>query len=161
MSGDMFRAYVEQCLVAALERDDVVEIDNFRAYRVARRPGGDRESGGDTALPAEVLAQSQSHRAALQAISRTTYARRPSEPATAQFAPACRSSGLETARSGRDDCGGPGAALAPFSKGVRAHAEARQPESPASNSCLNLVPLQARNVTIALASIKSTRPRRT
>ena len=94
MSGEMFRAYVEQCLVPALERGDVVVMDNFAAHKV-RRPGGDRESGGDTALPAEVLARPQSHRAALQ---QTTCARRPSEPfvvSTAQFAPSCRSSGLE------------------------------------------------------------------
>jgi DDE superfamily endonuclease len=34
MSGEMFRAYVEQCLVPALERGDVVVMDNFAAYKV-------------------------------------------------------------------------------------------------------------------------------
>ena len=30
----MFRAYVEQCLVPALERGDVVVMDNFAAHKV-------------------------------------------------------------------------------------------------------------------------------
>ena len=34
MSGEMFRAYVEQCLVPALERGDVVVMDNFAAHKV-------------------------------------------------------------------------------------------------------------------------------
>jgi transposase len=40
----------------------------LRSPQGPRRPGGDRESGGDTALPAEVLARPQSHRTALQQI---------------------------------------------------------------------------------------------
>src|SRR6185369_11637415 len=34
MSGEMFRAYVEQCLVPALKRGDVVVMDNFAAHKV-------------------------------------------------------------------------------------------------------------------------------
>jgi transposase len=35
MSGELFRAYVEQCLVLALERGDVVVMDNFAAHKVS------------------------------------------------------------------------------------------------------------------------------
>ena len=35
MSGEMFRAYVEQCLVPALKRGDVVVMDNFAAHKVS------------------------------------------------------------------------------------------------------------------------------
>jgi transposase len=34
MSGEMFRAYVEQCLVPALNRGDGVVMDNFAAHKV-------------------------------------------------------------------------------------------------------------------------------
>ncbi len=34
MSGEMFRAYVEQCLVPTLKRNDIVVIDNFAAHKV-------------------------------------------------------------------------------------------------------------------------------
>ena len=34
MSGEMFRAYVEQCLVPALKRGDVVVMDKFAAHKV-------------------------------------------------------------------------------------------------------------------------------
>jgi transposase len=35
MTGEIFRTYVEQCLVPALRRNDVVMIDNYRAHKVA------------------------------------------------------------------------------------------------------------------------------
>lgn len=35
MTGEMFRAYVEQCLVPTLKRDDIVVVDNFAAHKVA------------------------------------------------------------------------------------------------------------------------------
>jgi hypothetical protein len=63
MSGELFRAYVEQCLVPALERGDVV--DNFAAHKVSGVQEA-IEKAGATALSAEVLARPQSHRAALQ-----------------------------------------------------------------------------------------------
>ena len=34
MTGEMFRAYVEQCLVPTLRRGDIVVIDNFAAHKV-------------------------------------------------------------------------------------------------------------------------------
>jgi transposase len=34
MSGEMFLAYVEQCLVPTLKRNDIVVIDNFAAHKV-------------------------------------------------------------------------------------------------------------------------------
>jgi DDE superfamily endonuclease len=56
MTGEMFLAYVEQCLVPTLKRDDIVVMDNLRVQQGSRHSGGDREGTGDTALPAEVLA---------------------------------------------------------------------------------------------------------
>lgn len=35
MTGEMFRAYVEQCLVPTLRRRDIVVMDNLRAHKVA------------------------------------------------------------------------------------------------------------------------------
>ena len=36
MNGEMFRAYVEQCLVPTLKRGDIVVIDNFSAQQRSR-----------------------------------------------------------------------------------------------------------------------------
>lgn len=35
MTGEMFRAYVEQCLVPTLKRGDIVVIDNFAAHKAS------------------------------------------------------------------------------------------------------------------------------
>jgi transposase len=35
MTGEMFLAYVEQCLVPTLRRNDIVVMDNFRSHKVA------------------------------------------------------------------------------------------------------------------------------
>jgi transposase len=35
MTGEMFLAYVEQCLVPTLKRDDIVVMDNLKAHKVA------------------------------------------------------------------------------------------------------------------------------
>jgi transposase len=35
MTGEMFLAYVEQCLVPTLKRNDIVVVDNFAAHKVA------------------------------------------------------------------------------------------------------------------------------
>jgi transposase len=35
MTGEMFRAYVEQCLVPTLRRNDIVVMDNLQAHKVA------------------------------------------------------------------------------------------------------------------------------
>ena len=35
MTGEMFLAYVEQCLVPTLRRNDIVVVDNFAAHKVA------------------------------------------------------------------------------------------------------------------------------
>jgi transposase len=35
MTGEVFRAYVEQCLVPTLRRNDIVVIDNLQAHKVA------------------------------------------------------------------------------------------------------------------------------
>jgi transposase len=35
MNGEMFLAYVEQCLVPTLKRNDIVVVDNFAAHKVS------------------------------------------------------------------------------------------------------------------------------
>jgi transposase len=35
MTGEMFLAYIKQCLVPTLRRNDIVVMDNFRAHKVA------------------------------------------------------------------------------------------------------------------------------
>jgi transposase len=35
MTGEMFVAYLEQCLVPTLKRNDIVVMDNLRAHKVA------------------------------------------------------------------------------------------------------------------------------
>lgn len=35
MTGEMFQAYVEQCLVPTLKRNDIVVIDNFAAHKIS------------------------------------------------------------------------------------------------------------------------------
>jgi transposase len=35
MTGEVFRAYVEQCLVPTLRRNDIVVMDNLKAHKVA------------------------------------------------------------------------------------------------------------------------------
>ena len=68
MTGEMFLAYVEQCLVPTLKRNDIVVMDNCRVPPGAGHSGGNRESAGDTSLLAEILARPQPDRDALQQI---------------------------------------------------------------------------------------------
>ena len=68
MTGEMFLAYVEKCLVPTLRRNDIVVMDNCRVHLGAGIRRGYRDSGRDTALPAEIFARPQSHRDALQQI---------------------------------------------------------------------------------------------
>ena len=68
MTGEMFLAYVENCLVPTLRRNDIVVMDNCRVRSGDRHWPGYRNSGRDTALPAEIFARPQSHRDALQQI---------------------------------------------------------------------------------------------
>ena len=67
MTGEMFLAYVENCLVPTLRRNDIVVMDNCRVH-LGTGIRGYRNSGRDTALPAEIFARPQSHRDALQQI---------------------------------------------------------------------------------------------
>ena len=97
MSGEMFRAYVEQCLVPALKRGDVVVMDNFAAHKV---PGVREavEKAGATLRYLPKYSPDLIPSSCPTANSRTTCARLPSEPfgvSTEQFAPSCRNSGLE------------------------------------------------------------------
>jgi hypothetical protein len=65
MNGEIFLSYVEQCLAPALNRGDIVVMDNLRAHKVA----GVKEDRGRRcriAIPAPVLARSQSDRDVLQ-----------------------------------------------------------------------------------------------
>ena len=67
MTGEMFLAYVEKCLVPTLKRNDIVVMDNSGSIMgpaLTRRS----KSRRDSALPAEVFARPQSHRDAIQQI---------------------------------------------------------------------------------------------
>jgi len=41
MTGEIFLAHVEQCLVPTLQRNDSLVMDNLGAYKVTRHTGGD------------------------------------------------------------------------------------------------------------------------
>ena len=71
MTGEMFLAYVVQCLVPTLKRNDIVVMDNCRIPLGPRHSGSDRESARDPSLLAEILARPQSDRDWLTANSRT------------------------------------------------------------------------------------------
>jgi hypothetical protein len=97
MTGEMFRAYIEQCLVPALKRGDVVVMDNFAAHKVSGVREAIEQAGQHCATcrstpPTSIPSNCPT------ASSRTTCATLPSEPFgvfTDQFAPSCRSSGLK------------------------------------------------------------------
>ena len=67
MTGEMFLAYVVQCLVPTLKRNDIVVMDNCRVHL---GPGIREaiEKAGASLRSAEILARSQSDRNALQQI---------------------------------------------------------------------------------------------
>jgi hypothetical protein len=68
MTGEMFLAYVENCLVPTLRRNDIVVMDNCRVHLGTGIGRAIETVGRDTALPAEIFARPQSHRDALQQI---------------------------------------------------------------------------------------------
>jgi transposase len=97
MSGEMFRAYVEQCLVPALKRGDVVVMDNFAAHKVPGVREAVKKAGATLRYlpkyspdlnPIE-LRYSKFKDHLRKAAERTV------RVSTEQFAPSCRSSGLE------------------------------------------------------------------
>ena len=100
MTGEMFLAYVKQCLVPTLRRNDIVVMDNFRAHKVppARR-SRKRErrfatcrSTRPTSTPSRCLT----------ANLKPCCARPPSEPfgaSTEQFDRSCHCSVLKNART--------------------------------------------------------------
>ena len=75
MTGEMFLAYVVQCLVPTLKRNDIVVMDNCRVHLGPGIRAGDRESARDPSLLAEILARSQPDRDGLTANSRHSSAR--------------------------------------------------------------------------------------
>jgi hypothetical protein len=52
MTGEMFRASVEQMLARCLTPGDVVVMDNLKAHKVAGVEDAIRAVGGEPALPA-------------------------------------------------------------------------------------------------------------
>jgi len=66
MNGEIFLAYVEQCLAPTLNRGDIVVMDNLKAHMVAGVKEAIQAAGRAITLPAEILARSQSDRAVLQ-----------------------------------------------------------------------------------------------
>jgi len=57
MNGELFLAYVEQCLVPTLKPDDIVVVDNVATHKVAGVAEA-IEAAGNASLSAEVLARS-------------------------------------------------------------------------------------------------------
>ena len=68
MTGEMFLAYIEQCLVPTLRRNDIVVMDNCRVHMGPAIREAIENSARDATLPAEILARPQSNRTALQQI---------------------------------------------------------------------------------------------
>ena len=84
MTGEMFLAYVENCLVPTLRRNDIVVMDNCRVHHGATAfAGRSRTVRRDAALPAEIFARPQSHRDCLTANSRHSCAKWQREPSEA------------------------------------------------------------------------------
>ena len=67
MTGEMFLAYVENCLVPTLRRNDIVVMDNCRVH-LGTGIGRAIETVGATCVTSEIFARPQSHRDALQQI---------------------------------------------------------------------------------------------
>jgi transposase len=63
MNGQMFLAYVKQCLAPTLKRGDIVVMDNLPVHKIA---GVDRSGGGRAGLSSAVFAGPQPNRAGLQ-----------------------------------------------------------------------------------------------
>ena len=99
MNGEMFLAYVEQCLVPTLRRGDIVVMDNFAAHKVA----GVREAiekAGATLRYLPKYSPDLNPSSCPTANSKHGCARLPSEPfgvSTEQFARSCHSSVLKNA----------------------------------------------------------------
>jgi hypothetical protein len=55
MTGEMFLAYVEQCLVPTLRRNDIVVMDNCRVHLGPGIREAIEKAGGDNPLPSKVL----------------------------------------------------------------------------------------------------------
>jgi hypothetical protein len=99
MNGEMFLAYVEQCLVPTLKRDDIVMVDNFAATRCPASERRSRKRGQHSAICRSTRLTSTRSRCPT-ANSKHSCARPPSEPfpvSTGQFARSYRSSVLENA----------------------------------------------------------------
>ena len=68
MTGEMFLAYVEQCLVPTLKRNDIVVMDNCRVHLGPGIREAIEKARATTSLLAEILARPQPDRDALQQI---------------------------------------------------------------------------------------------
>jgi transposase len=68
MTGEMFRAYVEQCLAKTLRRNDIVVMDNLKAHKVAGIAEAIARMGASVRYLPKYSPRSQSDRAVLQQI---------------------------------------------------------------------------------------------
>jgi DDE superfamily endonuclease len=75
MTGEMFLAYVEQCLVPTLKRNDIVVMDNCRVHLGPDIRQAIEKAGGRTSLLAEILARPQPESNSPTANSRPSCAR--------------------------------------------------------------------------------------
>ena len=101
MTGEMFLAYVKQCLVPTLRRNDIVVMDNFRAHKVP----GIREAIEKARATVRYLPKYSpdlNPSRCLTANLKPCCARPPSEPfgaSTEQFDRSCHCSVLKNART--------------------------------------------------------------
>ena len=67
MTGEMFLAYVENCLVPTLQRNDIVVMDNCRVH-LGDGMAGLSKQWARHCVTCQIFARPQSHRDALQQI---------------------------------------------------------------------------------------------
>ena len=98
MTGEMFLAYVEQCLVPTLKRNDIVVMDNFAAHKVPGIREAIEKAGATLRYLPKYSPDLNPIEMPYSKFKDHSCARLPREPfqvSTEQFAPSCRSSALE------------------------------------------------------------------
>jgi transposase len=101
MTGEMFRAYVEQCLAKTLRRNDIVVMDNLQAHKVAGIVEAIERVGASVRYLPKYSPDLNPSRCST-ANSRTICAKLPSErfaESVEQFASSGRSSELENVQT--------------------------------------------------------------
>ena len=91
INGESFRLYVEKVLVPTLRPGDIVVMDNLGSHKSKAVRRAIRAAGA-AALPAEILARPEPHRAALRQAQALAPTGPPAEPPMPSATPSARSS---------------------------------------------------------------------